>query len=191
MNGWSLEREDTLRRLWSEGLTASQIGIRMGATRNMIIGKARRLHLTARAVARPRRSYPTNAAPKPMPRRPMNNNPTGFAGKTRPPKPLPPRPFKPVVVEDVIAPVSLNLTLMQLTDRVCKFATTPHSTPALDHRFCGQPRWNGSRYCQFHFRMAYQPPENRSGRPSKTGVQERGNLAAASFDAELAEVAST
>lgn len=40
---WTQEEDDTLRRLASEGLTASQIGDRVGRTKNMIVGRARRI----------------------------------------------------------------------------------------------------------------------------------------------------
>ena len=49
---WSLERERLLRNLWADGLSASQIAERLGGvSRNAVIGKARRLGLTARTEA--------------------------------------------------------------------------------------------------------------------------------------------
>ena len=46
---WTEERIAELKRLWSEGFSASQIAERLGGiTRNAVIGKAHRLHLPSR-----------------------------------------------------------------------------------------------------------------------------------------------
>lgn len=42
---WTPEREDLLKRLWKDGLSASQVAHIMGASRNAVIGKAYRLGL--------------------------------------------------------------------------------------------------------------------------------------------------
>ncbi len=48
---WTDERVDLLKRLWSEGLSASQIAGRLGSvTRNAVIGKVHRLGLSGRAT---------------------------------------------------------------------------------------------------------------------------------------------
>ena len=56
---WTDERVELLKKLWTEGLSASQIASRMGGvTRNAVIGKVHRLGLSGRATptraARPR-----------------------------------------------------------------------------------------------------------------------------------------
>lgn len=49
--GWTEEREQLLKTLWLQGLTASQIAKRLGGvTRNAVIGKRIRLGLPDRAV---------------------------------------------------------------------------------------------------------------------------------------------
>lgn len=47
---WTDERISTLRTLWADGLTASQIAAKLGegVTRNAVIGKAHRLGLASR-----------------------------------------------------------------------------------------------------------------------------------------------
>lgn len=45
---WPARDLDQLSRLWDEGLTASQIGLRMGRSKNSIVGKAHRLDLPSR-----------------------------------------------------------------------------------------------------------------------------------------------
>ena len=50
---WTPERENKLKELWKKGHTASQIASMLGdTTRNAVIGKAHRLNLEARAVAK-------------------------------------------------------------------------------------------------------------------------------------------
>src|SRR5437016_4477929 len=47
---WNDERVETLKRLWAEGLSASQIATELGGiTRNAVIGKVHRLGLSGRA----------------------------------------------------------------------------------------------------------------------------------------------
>ncbi|PIR86534.1 GcrA cell cycle regulator, partial [Candidatus Kaiserbacteria bacterium CG10_big_fil_rev_8_21_14_0_10_43_70] len=44
---WTDERADMLKKLWAEGLSASQIANRLGSvTRNAVIGKVHRLGLS-------------------------------------------------------------------------------------------------------------------------------------------------
>ena len=47
---WTDERVELLKKLWSEGLSASQIAAQLGGvTRNAVIGKVHRLSLSGRA----------------------------------------------------------------------------------------------------------------------------------------------
>ena len=52
MLGWTEERIEMLKKLWSEGFSASQIANELGGvTRNAVIGKVHRLGLSGRAKA--------------------------------------------------------------------------------------------------------------------------------------------
>ena len=53
--GWTEERLKTLKNLWDEGLSISQIGEKLGVTRNAVAGKAHRLGL-------PKRQSPISAS---------------------------------------------------------------------------------------------------------------------------------
>lgn len=57
---WNRDNEQTLRQLWDEGKTASQIATEMGPdfSRNMVIGKARRMGLSPRPSPIKRGSAP-------------------------------------------------------------------------------------------------------------------------------------
>lgn len=62
MSTWTDERVAELRRLWGDGMSASQIAAALGAvSRNAVIGKAHRLGLSGRAKA-PARTVAASAA---------------------------------------------------------------------------------------------------------------------------------
>ena len=64
---WTDERVEKLKKLWSEGLSASQIAAQLGGvSRNAVIGKVHRLNLPGRAKA--------GGAP-PLPARPSARRP--------------------------------------------------------------------------------------------------------------------
>ena len=66
--GWSEERVALLRKLWAEGLSASQIAKQLGGvTRNAVIGKVHRLGLAGRATpSRPAKRPVRTARPRVM-----------------------------------------------------------------------------------------------------------------------------
>lgn len=53
MSAWTEERIETLKRMWAEDATGSQIGVALGMTRSAVLGKAMRLKL-------PKKSEDTN-----------------------------------------------------------------------------------------------------------------------------------
>ena len=60
---WTDERVETLKKMWNEGQSASQIAKELGGvTRNAVIGKVHRLGLSNRAGAAP---APAGLAPLP------------------------------------------------------------------------------------------------------------------------------
>ncbi|MBL8531949.1 MAG: GcrA cell cycle regulator, partial [Hyphomonadaceae bacterium] len=61
--GWTEERVALLRKLWAEGLSASQIAKQLGGvTRNAVIGKVHRLGLAGRATPSRPAKRPVRAA---------------------------------------------------------------------------------------------------------------------------------
>src|SRR5438128_4347801 len=72
--GWTDERVELLKKLWQDGLSASQIAKQLGGvTRNAVIGKVHRLGLSGRATpSKPAR--PTFKAPRPA--RPVTSAPS-------------------------------------------------------------------------------------------------------------------
>src|SRR3954470_7380072 len=78
---WTDERVELLAKLWSEGLSASQIAAEIGGgvSRNAVIGKVHRLGLSGRGKAkaagpqRPRKATRAPSAPTPLAQSVRNN----------------------------------------------------------------------------------------------------------------------
>src|SRR5690606_1604429 len=63
--GWTDERVESLKKLWQDGLSASQIAKQLGGvTRNAVIGKVRGWGLSGRA-GRSKPASPVCTAPRP------------------------------------------------------------------------------------------------------------------------------
>lgn len=173
--GWTCERVELLKKLWNEGLSASQIAAQLGGvSRNAVIGKVHRLKLPGRGKTAPGsvRTQKTPAgscpsSPSPRTRRntsivsPINTasiNVEETALKTE------------FVAEDVkevdmstksnvVVPISRQLNLLQLSENTCRWPVgDPLST---DFHFCGADSDENSPYCAFHAKLAFQPISER------------------------------
>ena len=150
--GWTEERVAQLRKLWAEGLSASQIAKQLGGvTRNAVIGKVHRLGLAGRATPSRPAKRPVRAA------RPRVIGPT--APRMRLPTTLP-----SVVIPD-LEPLKLEdgraASVLTLNESMCKF---PIGDPTdADFAFCGRDAACGP-YCQDHARLAYQPSQAKKRR---------------------------
>ena len=151
--GWTDERVSTLKKLWLEGLSASQIAKQLGGvTRNAVIGKVHRLGLSGRAtpsqptrpVFKPQRvARPTVSAPQPIRR--------AVAVAAQPPEPVTRRVEEPG-----------SATVLTLGAHMCKW---PIGDPSSDvFSFCGRRTGEDGPYCNEHARVAYQPAVKKSGR---------------------------
>jgi GcrA cell cycle regulator len=165
---WTDDRVELLKRLWSEGLSASQIAGELGGiTRNAVIGKVHRLGLSGRAKA------PSSSAPRPRkprvssqmfrPSRPMVRGNTALATAHsydyEPEAELAP-------VENII-PMGQRCSLLELNDEKCHWPIGDPGQP--DFFFCGGKTAASTPYCGYHGRVAYQPPASRRDRrPTRT-----------------------
>ena len=163
---WTDERVETLKTLWREGLSASQIANKLGGvSRNAVIGKVHRLGLEGRAKPNSPKKVEepaAQAAPEPA-----------SAPAEEPSAPEP----KPTVVEaandagtpadaanaegddDVVVPIPRRLKLTELTERTCKW---PIGDPMHDDfHFCGNEADEGRPYCEYHSGLAFQPASER------------------------------
>jgi GcrA cell cycle regulator len=164
---WTDERVELLRKLWSEGLSASQIATQLGGvSRNAVIGKVHRLKLSARgrtSSTQPRVKKAATAAPAPKAApRPARPVATASVGATALAIQFDAEPVARQVIrtsENVVLPISRNLTLIQLTERTCKW---PNGDPLSEEfSFCGNEAGENAPYCGYHSKVAYQPASER------------------------------
>ena len=175
---WTDERVSLLKKLWMEGLSASQIAAELsgGVTRNAVIGKVHRLKLSARAK-------PANVSPRPKaaarpsaPRRPQSggtmSRPGASSGGSAAPRRTVSAPMMGATAlkmdtsaemevemeldtktADLVIPVEERISLLQLSEKTCKW---PIGDPMnAEFHFCGRPSDEGKPYCDFHARRAY------------------------------------
>jgi len=168
---WTDERVEKLKKLWSEGLSASQIAAQLGGvSRNAVIGKVHRLCLPGRAkaggtAATARAKRPATSAPRApnyVSRMTTTRTMTRTTGAT-----VMKEEVEIDAIEDqetapvgnVVVPMSRRLALTQLTDRTCKW---PIGDPMKEEfHFCGNDSPDTSPYCTFHAKLAYQPSGER------------------------------
>lgn len=175
--GWTEERVELLKKLWMEGLSASQIAAMLGegVTRNAVIGKVHRLKLSGRA--KPASSTPrVRSAPRPSTRRSTSSHPSRSTIGSSRPRTMSAAPmigatalkaseeyeteaYQLPQVEELDIPVEQRLSLLQLSETTCKWPIGDPLTP--DFYFCGQHSDEGKPYCDFHSRRAYHQIEKK------------------------------
>ena len=164
---WTDERVELLRKLWSDGLSASQIAAQLGGvSRNAVIGKVHRLKLSSRgrATASPARQKKAGqtggkvAARAASISRSMPASIGATALQTQfDIAPVARHVIRPV--ENVVVPISRRLKLIQLNERTCKW---PNGDPLdEDFNFCGNDSLETGPYCTYHARIAFQPASER------------------------------
>ena len=139
--GWTDERVEQLKQLWTEGLSASQIArVLGGLTRNAVIGKVHRLGLAGRASPS-REIRPRLPAVPRMPKR--------LAALSEP----------GVEEPELALQDGTFATVLTVDDRMCRW---PIGEPDKNEfHFCGRQPKSGSPYCEAHARKAHQPSAQR------------------------------
>ena len=122
---WTDERVETLKKMWAEGQSASQIAKELGGvTRNAVIGKVHRLGLSNRVgpgsaepeeeelVAAPDAPPPEPAAPEPE----IEEEPPQAAAPVAPEQPVEPpaaaEPAAPSVATQMLAPIPMRKAII-------------------------------------------------------------------------------
>lgn len=166
---WTDERVELLRKLWSEGLSASEIAHQLGGvSRNAVIGKVHRLKLSGRgrSTATPARQKKTGrglAVKKSVSRAASaQRHVTTSIGANVLQAQFDAEPVARHYIrtqENVVVPISRHLKLIELSERTCKW---PNGDPiANDSCFCGNDSADTGPYCKYHARIAFQPASER------------------------------
>lgn len=162
---WTDERVDVLKKLWMDGLSASQIALELGGvTRNAVIGKVHRLGLSGRGktTSTASRNRPQRAPNAPSRPRAQSGGTVGNAAlKMSPDADVAPAP-RPQRFEELVIPISERANIMDLTEHTCRW---PIGDPTDgEFHFCGRKSDEGVPYCAHHRRIAYQPAGDRRQR---------------------------
>jgi GcrA cell cycle regulator len=157
---WTDDRVDLLKKLWADGLSASQIAARLGGvTRNAVIGKVHRLGLSGRATS--------SRSSGPRPRRthvPRANRASSLLFGTRGNTALKPQyeaepDLAPAPLEELVIPLHERATIQTLKEAMCRWPIGDPAEP--EFHFCGRKTCGPLPYCEHHARMAYQPVQAR------------------------------
>jgi GcrA cell cycle regulator len=158
---WTDERVEMLKKLWADGLSASQIAGELGGiTRNAVIGKVHRLGLSGRAKS------PSSSAPRPRKARshshmlrvarPSMRGNTALAHAYEYEVEA-----EPELLDNVI-PIGQRRNLLELTEDTCRWPIGDPGSP--EFFFCGGQALTSLPYCAYHSRVAYQPANLRRDR---------------------------
>jgi GcrA cell cycle regulator len=162
-SGWTDERVERLKKLWGDGLSASQIAAELGGgvTRNAVIGKVHRLGLSGRgkanAGAQPRPRKPTRAPSHPLTM--TGARPAAVVPRAAVAPPVDEVDAVPTIPDEILVPVSERVTIMELRESMCRWPIGDPTTP--EFGFCGARAITGLPYCGHHCRIAYQPAADR------------------------------
>lgn len=151
---WSDERVEILKKLWVDGLSASQIAKQLGGvTRNAVIGKVHRLGLAGRAAP----SRPIKRVVRPRPTL-VTENPE-IEIKAAIPEQKIKQPEMPQLHnhKHEVAPRhdGVLIGVLDLGPNMCKW---PIGDPTdAEFGFCGAKSHASWPYCKEHGEIAYQP----------------------------------
>ena len=153
---WDDNRIEQLKKLWGEGLSASQIAAELGGvTRNAVIGKVHRLGLSGRAKAKPA----VAARPRKVVKAAQRTTTIVSRGNLAVVEYVEAVPEVMPVRENVVIPMSRRISIMELREGVCRW---PLGDPLQsDFAYCGGDCGVGRTYCEAHARIAFQPQGDR------------------------------
>ena len=149
---WTDEMVESLRQMWVEGLTATEIAKKLGVSKNSIVGKVHRLCLTARPSPIKKKDEEINEqeaknTPQPVEQPTVVVKATPKAKSVAEPKEVSPKD------------VDGKTRLVDLDSHTCRW---PIGDPRdEDFCFCGKKVRAGQTYCDEHSTMAYVKANRR------------------------------
>ena len=129
---WTKERIERLTKLWTEGLSASQIATELGedVSRNAVLGKAHRLGLAQnerKGGSTPRPRTPTCPPEPPTTEPPSRQDPDPVPGPASEPPTR--QPQVTAAPAEVVPLRSEGVTIMELREAMCRWPLGDPTTP--------------------------------------------------------------
>lgn len=141
-HAWTPERVETLKRMWAEGRSCTEVAVALGdgCTRNMVIGKVRRLKLPTR----PTTSFVRSG---------IKVRCSTEYGR--------PRATLEITPRTVASASQAVVALLALEADMCRWPTGEGD----NFSFCCHPVKEGRSYCDSHCAEAYVKPLNKPRPP--------------------------
>lgn len=159
---WPAERDNLLRELWEQGLSARLCGIELGCTRNAVIGRAHRLGLPSRKPTGP------NGGRQPRKRKHVLRrtiSPHQFIWEIGEPP-----------IEKVHEPLGPPVPFIETKLHHCRWIVGGEGIETL---CCGVQHVEGYPYCRTHCRLAYRfSPTVSEAERTKRAIRHRKRQAA-------------
>jgi GcrA cell cycle regulator len=135
-SSWTDERVKALKRLWKEGVSATDVASMLGGvSRNAVIGKVHRLGLQRRKQTFVKKIYPKKIT------KIKSANKKREREYEAPPSPVEPK----------------HIDLMELSNSTCRY---PHTKDGRT-TYCGHQTAEGSSYCKHHKSVCSRKPKSR------------------------------
>ena len=160
---WSLESIERLRALWNEGHSTTEIGHRLGYSKNAIVGKAHRLDL-------PSRPSPIRPASEERPRRVRAKRTVPKLAEIMPLRSLPAvMPARLVIQRGLAEPPKAQQLPPAVGHAQCAW---PIGAPgARGFHFCCDFALVGKPYCEEHCKLAYVRWETRDNQQQENAAR--------------------
>ena len=139
--GWTDSDKAEIQKLWEAGKSANEIAIRFHVSRNAICGLCNRNHWQT-----PNKPHNHSGTTRDKKNRQPPVNVQRSRERQRSATPMPPMERDPVpTVDDLAIPMEQRRTLLELTDKTCRFPIGSPGVPGFF--FCGAEPIEGYPYC--------------------------------------------